>query len=461
MSSPLSVFLAGATVVFEGLAWTPPAPTRVDLANGIPVILVEDHEVPLVELTVWSRTGWAHVDEDEQGVVDIYGEALLTGGTKARAPSELDEEFGRRTVSANAGVEAEETSVTVLALAEEWEAAASLMAEVLWRPRFDAARVQVQVGRAEELEKRQAVDPVERARRELARAVYGERHPYARSTSVDAIRRVRPKHLLRFHEAAFRPERMVISVAGDVHPERARTVLEEAFGGWRGRRAGARPAPTRDQAGPEVPPPSGRLGVRWVATEVVQATLALGGVGPGRRDADRDAFRVLNELLGGRGGSRLFMELRARRGLAYTAGSRLLPRTGGGLWIASTRTKAVTAVEAALRMREVIRGVREAVLPEDEVAAAREALAHAAVFNFETPGRVARAYADALLYGLPEDAPRTIAARIAAVTAEDVARVARTYLAEDRLALVIVGDAARTERRPEELGAVETIPEKP
>lgn len=453
MSSPLTVLLAGATVLFEGLAWTPSAPTRLDLANGIPVVLVEDHEVPLVEVTVWSRTGWADVDEEHQGVPDVYTEALLTGGTKARTPAELDAELGRRTVSADAGVEAEETSVTVLALAAEWEAAASLLAEVLSHPRFDAARVRVQVGRAEELEKRQAVDPVERARRELARAVYGERHPYARSASVDAIRKVGPKQLLRFHETAFRPERMVVSVAGDVPPDRVRTVLNGAFGGWKGR--------YQPPGAVDTPAPAGRRGIRWVATEAVQATLALGGLGPGRRDADRDAFRVLNEILGGRGGSRLFMELRSRRGLAYTAGSRLLPRKGGGLWIASTRTKAGTAVEAAVRMREVVRAAREAPIPEDEIVAAREALTHAAVFNFETPGRVARAYADALLTGLPEDAPRTIAARIAAVTAEDVARVARTYLAEDRLALVVVGDAARTERRPEELGVVETIKEKP
>jgi len=409
-----------------------PKPVVTKLAGGARLVVLEDPSVPAVAVTAAFLGGLRFEPEGKEGVGDFMA-AMLKRGTKKRDATRIAaavEDLGAR-LSCEGGRNS--FLVKAKALSEDLPALVDLAAEVLTEPAFDAGEFEkarkhrlVALAAAEERPGQLAGIAI----RELA----FRGHPYARRTigTRESLEKMTPADLDNFHARFAVPGNLVVAVVGDVTPARARAEIERAFG-----RLLAREGAFRPPAVPAMPR------IEKTRTEVVtkpglnQAVFRIAWRGPAMADADRYALQVLSAVLGGMG-SRLFDEVREKRGLAYDIGCYAWPQLDKGAFFVYGGVLPEKAGEAiGLCLAEVRKVAGEGVTSE-ELARARARILGGRVTGLQALSARATRVALDERYGLGADALWRGEEKYRAVTREDVQRVARKYLAAPH-ALAIVG----------------------
>jgi predicted Zn-dependent peptidase len=340
-----------------------------------------------------------------------------TGRLSARALAEAAEELGG---SLDATGEVESAELRITALARHWQAALELLAEAALDSTFPAEEVERErallLGQLQTRED----NPFPRAFDTTLRDVYGP-HPYAwpalgRRPSVSQLRR---HALVTHHRAIYRPDRMVLGVSGNVPRAAVVAAAERLFG--RLPAGGAAPAAPAFEPEPRGEP-------RVVERQARQAQILVGFLAPPVHHADYAPVRVLAMVLGGGMSSRLFTELRDRRGLAYSVSVLETIRTGPALFAPYLGTAPANADEAVAGVLREVERLRTEAVEERELARAKTYLLASMAMNRQTSARRASLLALWELLGVGWDWPERFARSVEAVTAEDVARVARRYL---------------------------------
>ncbi|MER3472597.1 MAG: insulinase family protein [Armatimonadota bacterium] len=416
------------------LHYTLPKPERIILPNGVVVYLLEEHDLPLVDVQIRLRGGRLYEPADRAGLSTVFVRAWRNGGTLRHSPEAFNTAIEDMAATLDIADENDTLSITLSTLARDWRRGLALLAELLRTPAFRDEQVRLAKAQVVEQIRRRNDDLASIASREFAGFVYGTSHPLGRVPTVQSVQNITRQHLLAWHQKLVTPRNLWIAVTGDFDRRAVLEELRKRFGGWKG----------SSPALPTLPPPKDQpAGTGFIAKQADQAHLRIGHLGVPRRVPERAALDVLNYILGGSFTSRLTQEIRDKRGLAYAVWSSFAPANPRGLFVIGCQTKSESAEEVIHLIREQVRRLTEEPPSEEELQQAKESLIHSFVFLFPTASDAVSAQMLLEIHGLPRDTYDTYIDRVRAVTAQDVIAVARKYLFPDRLRVLIVGDGKK------------------
>jgi zinc protease len=410
----------------------PPITTR-QLPNGLRIVVVEQHELPIADVILAIRNGGEADPATGTGTAALTS-ALLTEGTTTRTALQIADQAAFLGVRLGAGSGWEQSSVSLHTPTAQLDSALALFADVALHPAFPAPDLErVRKVRLTSLQQLRDRGP-SIADRAYATALYGEQHPYGRplagtEASLAAISRV---DLQRFYDTYYRPNNATLLVVGDVRPDDVERRAQALFGGWA---RGDVPAPTN----PTAQAPKATTLVLIDKPGAAQSSFRLGGIGAPRSTKDYFALQVLNTILGGSFTSRLNQNLRETKGYTYGAGSGFSMRRLAGPFTASAEVVSAKSDSALVEFMKELRAIRDTV-PSDELAKAKRYLQLGLPEDFETTSSIAGQMLPLITYGIPLDFYNSAVENIGAVTQTDVQRVARQYVDPDKLTVVIVGD---------------------
>ncbi|HEX5134631.1 MAG TPA: pitrilysin family protein [Thermoanaerobaculia bacterium] len=416
-----------------------PPVQQLRLSNGLPVLLLEMHEVPVIQVNVVVRAGAGTDPLDRPGLASLTADMLDEGAGKASALQISDElDYLGADLQARAGWD--ETTVALHVPLKRFGAALPIFADVVLRPTFPEADLErVRKDRLTELLQLRD-EPRAIASVAFANALYGRGHRYGTPTigTEASVRRFSRADLAAFHSRGFQPGNAAIVVVGDVTAASLLPQIEQAFGGWR-------PATGRP---PAAVPAASQVRTRgvWIVDRPgsAQSEIRIGRIGPPRATPDYFALTVMNTILGGSFTSRLMQNLREQHGYAYGARSSFDYRLSTGPFTAAAAVQTDKTAPALAEFFKELDAIRKTVT-EAEVVKAKNYVALSFPSEVETTGDLASKLEDQFVYGLPAGWLDSYVSNIGAVTLSDVKRVAEQYVDPAKVAVVVVGDRRKIE----------------
>lgn len=430
-----------------------PQPVEKTLANGLRVIVVPKHDIPLVAARLLVRAGAAADPNDRAGLAHLTA-TVLTKGTKTRPGEQIArgvEALGA-TMSAEAGWD--HSAIDLSVMSSHLSKAMEFVSDVARNPTF--AKGEFDRERAQALDALQVSlgEPRALASAVAARLIFGE-SPYGHHLegTPGSLRSMTPGDLVRFHAAHYRPDNAVLVIAGDVKADDAFALAQSAFGSWK------KPAKAMVRVTPAVPKARAGRVVVIDMPEAGQSAVVIGRTGIQRSDPRYMSATVANSILGAGYSSRLNQEIRIKRGLAYGAASSFQARAGVGPFLARTETKHETAAEAASIIVGEMKRLGSADVPENELTPRKAVLIGEFGQALETTAGIVNRVSSLALYGLPLSEINRFVSSVQAVSAADVRKFAASNLSDAGVNVVVVGDAkVIVEPLQKELGEVEVIP---
>jgi predicted Zn-dependent peptidase len=398
------------------------------LPNGVRVITERMENVRSVALGFWIATGSA-MESDEQAGLSHLLEHMLFRGAGEHSSREIDEVFDAMGAEVNAGTDRETTSLYTRVLDGHMPRALGVMGEMVWRPRFEDLAAEREVV-LEEIAMYED-DPQDRVFDVLGEAVFGS-HPLGRAVigRAEVVRGVDDERLRTFHDERYVAPSLVVAAAGSVEHDSFVAMVGEACATDGG--AAERPAVDTGK-------PSFERRVKFLRKDTEQYHVCLGGRGIARYDERRFALRVLEGVLGSTSSSRLFQEVRERRGLAYSVFcfSSLHARTGEvGLYVGTRPENLAEAMRTIAR--ELQRFVEDSPTPQ-ELERSRENVKGRMVLSLESTAARMNRLGSSLLAELPILSVDEIVDRLDAVSLEDLSELAGELFACERLSVAGVG----------------------
>ena len=441
-------------LTYEPIEFNPPAPEKRMLSNGMTLYLIEDHELPLFNINGLIKTGDIYDPSDKVGLSSIFASVMRTGGTVSREPDALNEELESMAASVEVGMSREYGTVNLSTLAEDIEKGLEIFADVLRNPAFREDKLKLRKQQSIERIRRRNDNPIQLAWRNFSALLYSTDHPFGWYTDMEGIESITVDDLKAFHAKYYHPNNMMLAITGDFETETLIAQLEKVFEGWESKEIMFPDVPTVDAAAE----PS----VNYIFKDLPQSVMLIGHFGIKRAPdfPDYFALRVMNDILG-EGGftSRLMREVREKHGLAYMVGSIMQTTyyTNPGEWFAYSQTRTEKTAEAISLIIDVVKGLRDAPVPEAELQRTKDSLINSFVFGFESSSQIAFQQMMLDYRGYAPDFLETFTDNIAKVSAEDVQMVAQKYLDPDGLTIVTVGNKANFDRPLDEFGEVNEI----
>jgi zinc protease len=415
--------------------FTLPGIQRRRLSNGLDVLIVEHHEVPVVTMNLVVKSGSAADPQNRAGLASLTAD-LLDEGTKRRSALEISNEL--TDIGARMGTSADwdSSSMNLTTLTRHLDKALDIYADVVTNPVFnDDELKRARAARLTSI-KQQKDNANAIANIVYSSILYGRSHPYGHPAigDEDSVNGVKATDVRHFYESFYRPNNATLIVVGDVKPATIMTKLERAFGAWvKG------DVPTVD-----IPAAGNRAqGGIYIVDRPgsAQSVINIGQVGVARSTPDYFPLLVLNTMLGGQFVSRVNLNLREDKGYTYGARTSFDYRRGAGPFSASAGVFTNVTKESVAEFMKELRGVRGDIpITEKELEFSKQAIIRGFPRGFETPNQMANRLSDVVLYGLPDDYFNSYIQKVQAVTLGDVRRVANEHLDPARMAIVVVGD---------------------
>jgi zinc protease len=412
---------------------------KVTLPNGLTLLLMEQHEVPLVSFRIVVRAGGVADPEGREGLALLTAE-LLQRGTDRRTADQIASELDSIGGSWDVHGDADLAGFSAEFMKKDLVAALDLLGDLLQHPSFPTAEVKKLL--------QQKVDGIKQDKEEagavlplyFAGALFG-RHPYARPAGGDerSLTSIQRRDVVALYERHYDPQTTMVAVAGDFASAEMEQALTKTFGGWKSR---GRPAATE----PAAPAPvQGRKLLLVNKPDAPQTFFAIGQVGIARNNPDRTGLDLVNVLFGGRFTSMLNDALRVNSGLTYGARSRFhTGRVPGPFFISSFTATATTtnAIDLAL---EVLERLHRDGISEDQLRSAKDYLKGQFPPRIETTDQLAAVLADLEFHGLDAREVNELFQRIDAFTTADARRLIQRYFPRENLVFTLIGKTADIE----------------
>jgi predicted Zn-dependent peptidase len=397
------------------------------LDSGVRVVTEAMPSVRSIALGFWIRAG-SRDEGTEHAGISHFLEHLLFKGTKRFSSLEIDELFDAMGAEVNAGTGKETTSVYSRFLDRHLERAFDALQDMVLRPAYPDIDSERQVV-LEEIAMYED-EPQDKVHDVLATAVFGD-HPLGRpiTGSAEVVASVPVPEIAAWHDARYLPANIVVAAAGNVEHEQVVGLVESALDGTAG--ADVPGAPAR----PEVNGPT----IRFHAKETEQYHLCLGAPGIPRGDDRRFALRVLDTILGGSSSSRLFQEVREKRGLAYSVYSYASQYADAGQVAVYVGTRPDNVREAMDVIGAELRRLVEDGVGEEELERARENVKGRTVLSMESTLTRMNRLGSSILMDVPLLTVDELLAAIDAVTLDDVVELGRTLFRPEGLSAAGVG----------------------
>ena len=431
-------------------AFHPRQPKRIQLSNGLVIFLQEDHELPLISGTARIRGGSRNEPAGKAGLVDIFGEVWRTGGTKTQTGDQLDDFLEIRAAKVETGGGPDSTSISLTCLKGDFDDVFKVFADLLRNPEFRADKLELAQKQADDGISRRNDEIGEIAARESAKLAYGADNPYAREPEYSTIAAIARQDLIDWHKTYVHPNRIILGISGDFDSTAMEAKLRTAFEAWP---KGSELPKDEIQYHPAKP------GYYLVSKEDVnQSAIHMVALGTTRNNPDYYAIAVFNEAFGGGFSSRLFNDIRTKRGLAYSVGGGIGTNFGHpGIMQFAAGTKSQTTIESIQALDEDINNLGKQPITEDEIRQAKDAILNAFIFRLDSPDKVLNERVTYEFYGYPADWLDKYPAEIQKITAADVNRIATKYVHRDQLAVLVVGNAKEFDKPLTSLGSVKAI----
>lgn len=421
---------------YTTLTFTPPKrePYRHVLANGVVAYLVEDHDLPLINVSTLVRVGTYLDPAGKEGLASLTGSQMRIGGTTSKTAEEFDEAAAFLAANISNTIGSIQGSAGLNLLTKDIDQGLALYVDMLKNPRFQEDRLK--------LAKSQLLQGMERRNdstediedREWARLLYGENHFSAKQSTKASIESITREDMLEFHRKYYQPGAFIFAVSGDFNTKEMIGKLENAMKGW----------PVNKNV-PEVPkaPYTSVAGVYTVnKADVNQGRVSIGHIGAMRDNPDYYALTIMNDILGGGNfTSRITSRVRSDEGLAYSAYSTYsFGVYNPGLFRASFQSKNPTTSQAIDIVMEEINRLRTGKVSVEELETAKNYLIEVFPRNFSTAAQVASIFAQDEFTKRAPDFWTNYRDRVRAVTIDDVQRVAQKYLQPEKLVILVVGN---------------------
>ncbi len=423
------------TMTFKPVEFSPPDPERIVFDNGMVVYLLEDHELPLITMTATMRTGSWLDPADKIGLAALTGSVMRTGGGGSFSAEEVDEALEQFAGDVGIGIGRQSGSASLDLLSKDLKRGLQIFAALVRTPAFEPARLELAKLQAIEGIRRRQDNPGSIVSREFVKLLYGAEHPTARESTIDSVRRITRDDLVAFHRNTIHPNGIILGVTGDFKKEAMLAALRDAFGDWK---QGAVPelkiadVPKSDME---------KLAVRFIDKDTTQTHLRVGHLSIKENDPDYVPLAIANDILGGSSfRSRIFNDVRTKRGLAYSVGSRLNAGVHDqGIWLVRAETKSVSTQEVIARFLANIERMRTELVSDTELAEAKDAYVNSFVFSFSSPSAIVSRLIELEYDGLPKDFLQQLRDKVVKLTKEEILAAAKKHLYPDRLKIVAVG----------------------
>ncbi len=402
--------------------------SQFTLANGLKVIVIENHKLPRVsyQLTIDRDP---ILEKEKAGLASIAGELLGTGAagkTKAELDEAVDYIGATLNTSANGGFA---TSLT-----KHTDKILSLFSDVILKPTFPEAefeKIKTQTMSGLQANKD---DPNAISQNVSSALTYGTAHPYGEITNEITVANVTLDDTKEFYKAAFKPGNAYLVIVGDITPDAAKAKAEKYFGGWA---SGTTPKyvygfpKTADNTSVAFIDKSGAV------QSVINVTYPI-SIKPG--DSDEIAARVMNTILGSGFSGRLFKNLREDKAYTYGAYSTFNSDKLVGSFSATASVRNEVTDSAIVEFLHEINKLKNEPVTQTELDLAKSYIAGAFARSLESPETVARFALNTNMYGLPADYYETYLQRLQAISIDDVSRVAKKFINPSRARIVVVGN---------------------
>jgi len=431
-------------------AFKPQQPKRIQLSNGMVIFLQEDHELPLIDGTARIRGGSVNEPAAKVGLVDIFSEVWRTGGTKSQTGDQLDDFLEVRAAKVETGGGPDSTTISFSCLKGDLDDVFKVFADLLQHPEFREEKIDIAKKAEEDSISRRNDDVGSIAHREAVKLAYGANNPYARIAEYATVDAVTRQDLIDWHGKYIHPNNIILGISGDFDSAAMESRLRAAFDSW----PKGPVLPKNDIKYDPVKP-----GYYFIPKEDVnQSNIRMVALGTTRANPDYYAISVFNEAFGGGFSSRLFNDIRTKRGLAYGVGGGIGTNFGHpGILQISLGTKSQSTVEAIQATFEDIDALSKQPITDEEIQHAKDAILNAFVFRLDSPDKILAERMTYEYYGYPPDWLDKYQAEIKKVGAADVNRVAAKYLHKDQLAVLVIGNTKEFDKPLSTLGPAKEI----
>ena len=410
----------------------PPITAR-ELPNGLKLMIVEQHELPLADFVLVVGSGGTVDPAGKPGVANLTA-AMLTEGTTSRSSLEISDQLAYLGIGLGTNSNWDASTVSLHTPVAQMDSALALFADVVLRPSFP-------VNEFERIRKNRLTDliqlkdrPTAIANQAYASILYGPSHPYGQALigNEASVTSMTEADLLAFYRTHFFPNNSTLIIIGDVNPAQIEQGIAGMFGGWQ------RGSVPEYQLG-DAPKIAGTAVYLIDKPGAAQSSFRIGSIGVPRSTRDYFALTVMNTALGGSFTSRLNQNLRETHGYTYGARSSFDMRRAAGPFTASAEVVAAKTDSGLIQFMKELNAIRDTV-PSTELLKTKRYLQLGLPADFETTQQIAAALVPVALYGLPLDYYNNYVQNIEVITQSDVQRVARQYINPALLAIVIVGD---------------------
>ena len=411
-------------------------PTKFITTNGITVLVLEQHFLPIVEIHALIKAGSAQDPPDKAGLANLVA-SLLDEGTTTRTSRQQAEQIDFVGGALETKASEDYTTVSARVLKKDLDLGFTLLADMLQRPafhkpEFERIRTQILGEMASDND-----DPGHIAMKAFNQLVF-HGHPYRWPVNgtEETLDKITLADVQAFYGKEYSPSQVILTIVGDMTLEQATALVQTHFGAWKKVASTARNMKKPSQVE--------RRTVQLIEKDLTQSTIVLGHEGIPRMHPDYYSVTVMNYILGAGGfSSRLMDSIRDKQGLVYGIMShfdaRLMP---GSFWV-NLQTKTETTNQAITSVLSEIKSIRDTPVSDQELAEAKSFLVGSFPLRFDSTGKLAHVLAQVELYGLGFEYFSDYPKWIDRVTKEDVQRMAKQYLDPKRYALVVVGDLAK------------------
>ncbi len=424
------------------------------LSNGVQLYLVENHNLPLIQINLLIKSGWAADPADRPGAAALTAD-LLDEGTKKRNALQISDEIRSLGAHLGAGSGFDNSYVNLNTLKKNLGPALDLMADIVLNPTFPKEEMERKrenyLGRIAQESKR----PFTIAYKIFNKQLFGEGHPYAQpytgSGTEASIKGITRSDLESFYKANYLPNNAAFIVVGDITLNEAKSKLEKAFKKWK----------SGEVTGTEIVDIEPLQETKVYVLDkpgAAQSVIILGNPGLRRKDDDFLATTVMNNALGGQPTARLNMNIREDKGYTYGAFSVVTGRKARGAYFAYAEVQTEVTKESLVEFMKEFRGViGDNPITEEELSESKDNLIKGFPQDFQTIGGIAGQLGSMITYDLSMDEWKTYVDRVNSIDLSKAAKAATDYISPESLLIVVVGDMEKVEAGIRELNLGEVI----
>ena len=416
---------------------TLPVPKEMTLANGLTILLTEQHNLPIVAVKAVVVGGNGDNPPDNPGLAG-FTVRLLTEGSKRRSALQIADDVARIGAKLETDSDPDSSMISAEVLKYNVNSYFDVLSDVVLHPAFDAKDIERVRSERATLLLQTSDDPDALSQRVSQRLLYGDRdYGYLPLGTESSIKNTTRDELEKFWTTEYVPANTGLMLAGDLTDSEARSLAEKYFGGWKS--AGKRSAIPQVTANPS------RSIYLVDRPGSAQTTLRAVTLGAPRSTPDYAVLEVANNALGGLFASRVNMNLREKHGYTYGANSYFNYRRGNGPFYVVSSVRTDTTADALREMFKEIEGMQTSALTPQELSLSKDAAARSLAGRFETMRQTVDTTSELFTFDLRLDFYSKLPARVDAVTARDVEQVAKQYFVPGKMFVVAVGDKEKIE----------------